>query len=354
MAAVATIPTTTFRSIDYPSTDRFEAWKERISVVFDVAPLAKKHGGTFAAEAHAFHLGEIVVVRTRFDAQRFLRTQKQLRSDLLDHYLVQLYRHGRYVGDVDRRSIEIGPGTVSILDMARPLETRASAADCTTLVVPRDVMHESLGCQPDLHGLILEDASAALLAEYIVALERRLPELHTDQAPHIVRATCDLLAACVRPTADHHERARDTMRALELERVTRFIDVGLASRDLSPEKICAAVGVSRTRLYELLKPKGGVQRYVQTRRLLRVHAALADPKETRPIMDIAACYGFSSHAHLTRAFRQHFGYPPSEVRRDGGVLLRASARAQGEALAPGAERRAARPNFDDWVRSLRA
>src|SRR5690606_26713844 len=127
MAAVATIPTTTLRSIDYPSTDQFEAWKERISVVFDVAPLAKKHGGAFAAEAHAFHLGEIVVVRTRFDAQRFLRTQKRLRSDLLDHYLVQLYRHGRYVGDVDRRSIEIGPGTVSILDMARPLETRASA-----------------------------------------------------------------------------------------------------------------------------------------------------------------------------------------------------------------------------------
>lgn len=353
MTAAATIPTTTFRSVDHPNSDQFEAWRERISVVFDVAPLAKR-AGAFAAEAHAFHLGEIVVVRTRFDAQRFVRTLKQLRSDLLDHYLVQLYREGRYVGDVGGRDLEIRPGTVSVLDMARPIETRASAADCTTLVVPRDVMHAALRCPADLHGLVAEGPSAALLADYIVALERQLPELGSEQAPHIVRATCDLLAACLRPTAEHRERARDPIRTVQLQQITSFIDARLASRDLSPERICAAVGLSRTRLYELLKPRGGVQRYVQTRRLLRVHAALADPAETRPILEIAACHGFTSHAHLTRAFRDHFGYPPSEVRRAGGTLLRASAVGRDASIDAARTPEAPQPCFDDWIRSLRA
>ncbi|HEX6997209.1 MAG TPA: helix-turn-helix domain-containing protein [Gammaproteobacteria bacterium] len=351
--AVATIPTTTFRSVDHPSAEQFEAWRERISVVFDVAPL-RRNAGPFAAEAHAFHLGEIVLVRTRFDGQRFSRTLKQLRSDLLDHYLVQLYRKGGYTGEADGRRVEIRPGAVSVLDMAQPLETRAVASDCTTLVVPRDVMHEALACPADLHGVIVPGASGGLLADYIVSLERRLPELEREQAPHVVRATSDLLAACLRPTAEHRERARDQLRALQLQQVTRFIDERLGSRDLSPERICAAVGLSRTTLYELLKPRGGVQRYVQARRLLRVHAALADPTETRPIMELAADHGFTSHAHLTRAFREHFGYPPSEVRRNGGPLLRALA--GGRVAMPDAGRapRRVQPQFDDWVRALRA
>ncbi|HEX6993344.1 MAG TPA: helix-turn-helix domain-containing protein [Gammaproteobacteria bacterium] len=348
--AAATIPMTTFRSTDHPGREQFEAWRERISVVFDVAPL-RRSVRAFTAEAHAFHLGEIVVVRTRFDGQRFIRTPKQLRSDLLDHYLVQLYRQGGYAGEADGRQIEIRAGSVSVLDMAQPVETRATASDCTTLVVPRDLMHDALGRSFDLHGLIVHGAGGALLADYIDALERQLPGLECEQAPHIVRATCDLLAACLRPTPEHRERARDPLRALHLQQVTRFIDSQLGSRDLSPERISAAVGLSRTRLYELLKPRGGVQHYVQARRLLRVHAALADPTETRPIMELAACYGFTSHSHLTRAFREHFGYPPSEVRRDGGVLLRAaSAGGRTARLDAGG----AQPQFDDWVRGLRA
>lgn len=353
MTAHETIPTTTFRSADHPGADQFEAWRERISVVFDVAPLTKRVGA-FSAEAQAYHLGEIVVVRTRFDGQRFLRTLKQLRSDLIDHHLVQLYRDGGYVGNVGSRSIEIRPGTVSVLDMAQPLETRAVASDCTTLVVPRDVMHETLCGPTDLHGLVVSGASGALLADYIIALERRLPELQRDQVPHIVRATCDLLAACLKPTAEHCERARDQLRALQLRQVTQLIDNRLASPDLSPDTICAATGISRTTLYELLKPGGGVQRYVQSRRLLRVHAALADPTETRPIMEIATSYGFTSHAHLTRAFREHFGYPPSEIRRNSGAVLRARAGCRNTRVEPTRASARAQPSFDDWVRALRA
>lgn len=348
-----TIPTTRFRSVDYAGGDQFEAWRERISVVFDVAPLAGR-SDAFAAEAQAYHLGELVIVRTRFDGQRFMRTLKQLRSDLLDHYLVQLYRSGGYVGDVDGKAVEIKPGTVSVLDMAQPIETQATAADCTTLVVPRDLMHQVLPRSADLHGLVVRGPSGALLADYVVALEQRLPELEQEQAPHIVRATCDLLAACLRPTLEHCERARDQMRAMQLQQITQFIDGQLASPDLSPEAICAAVGLSRTSLYDLLKPCGGVRRYVQTRRLLRIHAALADPSETQSIMEVASRYGFTSHAHLTRAFREHFGYPPSEVRRHGGAVLRARVGARGGERDSARAGTGAPLHFDDWIRSLRA
>ncbi|HEX7079465.1 MAG TPA: helix-turn-helix domain-containing protein [Gammaproteobacteria bacterium] len=340
------IPATSFRSRDYGRAEQFEAWRDRISVVFDVAPLGDRAGG-FAAEAHAYHLGELIVVRTPFDGQRFLRTPRQVRTDLIDHYLVQLYLRGGYVGEVDGDGIRIEPGSVSVLDMGCPLETRATPAEVVSLVVPRDVMHSVLPAPVDLHGLVVRGAAGALLADYVASLERRLPELEQAQAPYIVRATCDLVAACIVPSAETRERAREQIDALQMQRVTDLIDRNLCSPDLSPGSICAALGISRTRLYDLMKPRGGVHKYIQTRRLIRVHALLADPAERRPIMEIAACYGFTSHAHLTRAFRRHFGYNPSDVRFEGAARLRAR--------APSRVRIAAGegPSFDDWIRALR-
>lgn len=352
----ATIPATRFRSSDVSRRDQFDAWRERISVVFDVEPIGDPASG-FAAEADAWHLGELVAIRTRFDSQRFVRTPRQLRSDLIDHYLVQLYCDGGYVGDVDDRGIEIRPGSVSVLDMARPLETRATPAECVSLVVPRDVLRAALPKPADLHGLVVEGASGALLADYIRSLERRLPDLEQTQAPLIVRATCGLIAACVAPSLESAERARVQIDAMQLQRVTRLIDDELGSPSLSPDRICSALGLSRTRLYEILKPFGGVRRYVRNRRLQRVHAALADPMDRSSIMEIGLRCGFTSHGNLTRAFREHFGYNPSDVRHDASVSLRAhAARTPRGASPPRPETPPAHREigFDDWVRTLRA
>ncbi|MBN1240011.1 MAG: helix-turn-helix domain-containing protein [Gammaproteobacteria bacterium] len=342
------IPSASFRSREFSVRDQFDAWRERISVVFDVAPVADRTAG-FAAEAEAWHLGEVVVVRTRFDGQRFVRTPRQLRSDLIDHYLVQLYCDGGYVGDVDDRGIEIRSGSVSVLDMSRPLETLATPAECVSLVIPRDVMRDALPKHGDLHGLVVGGASGALLADYIQSLERRLPGLEQTQAPRLVRATCDLIGACIAPSADSAERAREQIDSLRLEQISRLVDRELSSPGLSADGICSSLAISRTRLYEILKPFGGVRRYVQHRRLMRVHAALADPAETGPIMELGLRYGFTSHAHLTRAFREHFGYNPSDVRRDAGAVLRARA-----STAPVPAERKSGPGFDDWIRALRA
>ena len=64
-------------------------------------------------------------------------------------------------------------------------------------------------------------------------------------------------------------------------------------------------------------------------------------------MALAERYGFSSHAHLSRAFRLHFGYTPSDVRGDPAIVLKS--RSAGATVAT----QAGVPGFDDWIRSLR-
>lgn len=173
-----------------------------MSVVFNVEPVEPSLEEGFVAEAQAFHLGDLILARTRFEAQRFVRTEEQVRSDKLDHYLVQFYNEGGYVGELDGRPIEIKAGTVSILDLTRTTITRASSAECVSLVVPRDVMHDLLPRAVNLHGAVLDAGNGRLLSSYLVSLLRQLPTTEQSQAPHIARATCSLLAACLLPTVN--------------------------------------------------------------------------------------------------------------------------------------------------------
>jgi len=91
------------------------------------------------------------------------------------------------------------------------------------------------------------------------------------------------------------------------------------SRQLSAQHICAVLGVSRSRLYRLFEPLGGVAQYIQSRRLAKIRAALLDPRDRRLISDLAYTHGFVSAAHFSRCFRRHFGCAPGDIRGGAGA-----------------------------------
>jgi hypothetical protein len=227
------VPSTVFTSMSLPPGDQFDAWRERISVVFNVEPLETSFHDGFPAEALAYHLGELILVRTHFEAQRFVRTRLHARSDQLDHYLVQFYNQGGYTGAVGEKPIEIRPGSLSILDLARTTETRATAAECVTLVVPRDLMHEVLPRSANLHGVVLDPGNGRLFSTYLISLLRQLPATEARQAPLIVAATLDLLAACLLPTLDQlgaSSKLSDVMRFRDVrKRMQRVWQASLRS-----------------------------------------------------------------------------------------------------------------------------
>jgi len=353
--ANATVPTTEFSTGDLRGQDQFAAWREVISVVFNVEPVDATANQSFAASARAFHLGELVLVNTRFDGQRFVRTPAQLRADWLDHYLVQYYRDGGYIGEAGGEAVRIPSGSVSVLDLAQPVETRATAAECVSLVVPRDVMASLVPGAGALHGHVLGGAGSALLGAHFGNLERLLPELDASQAPDVARATGHLVAACLRPGAANAELARAQVDGLHLARARQLIDAWIESEhgrgSIEMEALCRAVGVSRSRLYGLFQPQGGVRHYIQGRRLAHIHAALADPDERATIAVLAERFGFSSHAHLSRLFRKQYGYSPSDVRAQPAAVLLARARRR---KATDAKPDDDTPGFDDWIRALRS
>lgn len=349
MQDAAKLPFTHFSTGHLQPRNQFDGWRDSVSVVFDAAPLAERRAGDgFAASVRAHHLGALVVTQVDFDGQRFLRDKRRAAADGLDHYLVQLYASGGLVGTADDRERVLRAGDLQILDLGRPSATEARASATIAIVVPRDTLRRALPLAGDLHGLVLRrDGSAGgLLADYMRALAARADTIAVADAAAIASATTGMIAACFHTTAETRARARTQIEATTLGRIQRHIAANLHSPELHAEALCGTFRISRSRLYRLFEPMGGVAAHIQERRLARAHAELSDPAHGhRRIFEIAFDGGFSSEAHFSRAFRRAFGHSPSEARARAQDLPAILGRTASNA-APG-------EGYEDWIRGLR-
>ena len=343
------LPSTAFATTQLSGEDRFEAWRSGISVLFDVAPLTHRTPlDSFQAQVEAVHLGQLLLGDLRFGAQRFARSQARAAQDGLDHYLVQWYRHGGFVGQHgDGDDLHVRGGDVVVFDMARTQHTVAQDSHVLSLIVPRTLGDEAFAGRANPHGTVLRADSVfgGLLADHLGALHRRLPTIRMDQADDVVRATTHMLAACLRPSQRTLAEAQAEVLAVTLERIQRHIGRHLGE-PLTPESLCRTFGISRHRLYQLFEPLGGVARYVQQRRLQRAFQSLSNPAYRHlRVADVATRLGFASEAHFSRAFRATFGHTPSDVR-----AVAEAARASGR--SPHKPSHAVSVEYADWLLGL--
>lgn len=327
------------------STQQFDVWHDSIEVVFDVEAPSDLARRGFSADVEAFQLGDMVITNATLGEQRYVRSYARARRDGMDHFVLNLYRSGGWRAQTSRGEFEGKAGQVSILDLASDLISDEPNSQLVTLFLPRSLVEAQLPNLGALHGSAPTGPHAVLLAEFLDLLARQLPTLPAGQEQALSRATCEMLIACLSPTLANPEPARPSLEIVLHRRAKRFIETHLGAAELTPDAICHAVGVSRRTLYRLFDVEGGVQRYIQSRRLERIRQLLADPKETRRIAEIAAEFGFLRSDHFARAFKHHFGQPARDLREL--ALKQSETRLQGATAEPSDEQK-----FDDWIRAL--
>ena len=97
-----------------------------------------------------------------------------------------------------------------------------------------------------------------------------------------------------------------------VQAVLDAIDAGI-TEDIQTEAMARAVNYSTHHLRRVFHALTGtpVMHYVTLRKL---EYALYDLSRGGRIVDAAMAYGFETHAGFTKAFKRHFGYPPSLYR----------------------------------------
>jgi YesN/AraC family two-component response regulator len=100
-----------------------------------------------------------------------------------------------------------------------------------------------------------------------------------------------------------------------LKKIMTIIEEHLGDEDFDVDLLCRSVGMSRAQLQRKLKAlvNQSPMELVRTMRLERAADLLR--QNAGSIAEIAYQVGFSSQAHFTRSFHEHFGAPPSEYKK---------------------------------------
>jgi AraC-like DNA-binding protein len=334
-----------FSTLELAPGDQFAAWQAHMAPLVEVKlPDDKSPDDGFPADHTAWNLGGMLIVQQHAPAHSYIRSAAKLRSSSIDHWYIALPRTGRSWTEVDRRVAEGEPGKLEIRSLGYPFRGRTTDSESLFLYLPRDLFSDVAATLDAKNNSILFGNVASLLVDYVNSIEARLRGLTAEDLPRIVHATRSMIIACLAPPAEHAAAAEQLAGVALMERARRYVQNNLDTPHLTPDSMCRALGVSRSRLYQLFEPSGGVLHYIQSRRLLAAHIALSDPADSRRIVEIAEAFGFSSAANFSRAFSKEFGYSPREGRTT--VVLPRPA----NSVSPAGHEKAS--SFEGWLKAL--
>lgn len=205
-------------------------------------------------------------------------------------------------------------GEIVVFDLTRPQRTWTARARIVTVSIARDMVARALPPFATLHGLVLPAAGNGMLADFVRSLARNGAGLDEATAAVVTATVGALLGASVGAGGG----AVPLLEAAKLNQTLDFVEANLARPDLTADLIAARMGVSRSALYRMFEPLGGVSARIQQRRLLALRRALGSADDPRPLKAIAQACGFASVSHAGRSFREAFGESPGEFRQ--GVL----------------------------------
>ncbi|MBV8187171.1 MAG: helix-turn-helix domain-containing protein [Alphaproteobacteria bacterium] len=183
------------------------------------------------------------------------------------------------------------------------------------LILARDSFQPLVPLLDAARGVALNSPGAQLLAEYMLLLDRNIPDLNPQTATRLPNAVQAMFIACLAPKSKEAATAGEQVRFTLMERVRRVVSQNLRSPSLGVTQLCREAATSRSQLYRLLEGEGGVAKYIQRRRLEESFSMLCDASCNLAIAKLADLLCFCDSSTFSRAFRQEFGMTPGDVRR---------------------------------------
>lgn len=270
----------------------------------------------------AHRVGGLVISRVRYDATTFRRTEAEVRGPAHQPIAVELYRSGSIRGQVDGTELRLDPHRIGIQDFSCPYEGRAARSELLVVAIPRHRLRgaRSLGRDRPLVTFPVDGGAGAILQDALLALWRQVD----SGAVHAAAATTDAFVDLVDELlADDPLGGASGARAA----MVAYLLSNLDDPTLGVAQLQRRFHWSRSAIYRLFEPEGGVRTFIRTQRLARIREGLAHPRGPRvTVRSVARRYGIDDPTQLHRAFRREFGVAPSEVLAsadpaDGGTWI---------------------------------
>jgi AraC-like DNA-binding protein len=313
-----------FATDHLPSDQQFAAWCDHYGALVETSrpPLAARGARAaapvgFRAHQTVWETGGLALSRARAPAVRFARQGTSLRRSPLDLWALVHTPAGRTTLRAGDRVAEVGPGATYVWSLGHPIEGVRSGQDWLVLFLPRSWFQGLAPLLDAAHGSVLPCASGLLVGDLVRSIAARLTLVTDQDTGGIAEALRALLRVCLAPETHRDaipEAATEALDRARRRRVERIVEASLHDPGLAPGRLAGLCGLSRSTLYRLFAPDGGVATHLRRRRLALAREALADPADRRPIHVIAEDLAFGDPATFARAFRAEHGCSPRDVR----------------------------------------
>lgn len=325
-----------FSSGDYAADEAFDAYRGLWGFGTQITAV----GEVFSVEFTGIRFPSMLLWDRALQGVSHERSPRRIAADGIDHVVLQHVLEGRMLIVTDDVTRVAEVGETAIFDLTRPQWTRVDRARVVTVSIARDALAKARPLFVDLHGLVLPAAGSELLTDFIRSLIRHRHTIDQATAQIATDTVGALLQARLGQVGGD---GAPLVRTAKLHQILAFIEANLFREDLNPTTIAKRTGVSRTALYKLFEPFGGVSARIQQRRLRALRRALARADDALPFNAIAESYGFADPVHAHKCFRKAFGETPGDFRRASREKLRLA----GAVVAPSSD------EFARWFTEVR-
>lgn len=306
-----------------PGEHRFTTWRDYVATMWDIAVDDLDATKRFQVSADMFHLGTAIFAQSAVSGHSLRRTPSIVARAGVDHIAMQLRLRGTQTGQVKGDTVMVMPGDICFFDALCTYTATSTDYEVISVTMPRGLFTSFLEDSMSPHALVLRGDTplGSLLANHIVAVMKMALTLSAVDAIAAAAGTAALAAACCSPLLGSRSRLPAAAVPAVLLGIRNHIETYLGSADLTAEGIAKRFGLSRSALYRLFEPLGGVADYVRKRRLARAYADLgrtATAKVRPRISDVGSACGFESSAVFSRAFRREFGFTPRDMQFAAG------------------------------------
>lgn len=298
--------------------DAADQYRQACAHLFDVTLLVPDDA--FYNRMEGYNLAGVVLARCSGVPQRFERKLSHIAADASDSIMAALeLKSDGWRGDYDGRAASSEMGAIRLIDMSRPFDMVTQTYETVHLILSRAAL-EPQAAELDFHGCVASEDSPSgrLLGSHLRAIWSTAAAMSATDLALAGKASAALVSAVI---LGHAAPPSDEIRPVEkmlLATAQRFVVQNLTDPELSPESVRRHIGVSRSLLYKVFEPVGGVSAFIQARRLDQAFdQILADRSEQHTLAEIGYGLGFRSDAHFSRAFRARFGMTPGRLRALG-------------------------------------
>ncbi len=299
-------------TLDLPPRLQFEAWRDANAGLVEYqtpAVVPDSYGVTSAT----WRFGGLALLSAETPAGAYRRSAANLRRDGIDLWSFSIATHGHRIYRTRDQITVMRPGQLVLHSLAQSFDTARTQSGWLHLYLPHDEM-PNLGRDMSPGCRVLDTPGGRLLRDYLLLLVPELPRMSVADGERMAEVTRVLIALATAPDQGRQEAAAEPIADVQMVRLRNLVRAHIGAATLGPARLCQMAGISRSQLYRLFEPYGGVALFIQSERLNAAYRALSDVNDDRSISDIAEQVGLFDPSSFSRMFRRTFNVSPRELR----------------------------------------